>query len=127
MVQGHNQFETFNGFPRETITLANWRTRPYSFWAFRNVGNGPLGPDQNRCSITLPAKVDSRDLLARPASPGASQPVADLLSPCSQADSFLVSRNGRLVCEWHARRRPQRSASGLLDLQVDHGAGRGHS
>jgi CubicO group peptidase (beta-lactamase class C family) len=31
----------------------------------------------------------------------ASQPVADLLRS-SQADSFLLSRNGRLVCEWHA-------------------------
>jgi CubicO group peptidase (beta-lactamase class C family) len=96
------KFETLNGFPRETITLANWRTRPYSFWAFRNVAEMVRSARiRTAAPSPLPAKVDSRDLLARPASPGASQPVADLLRS-SQADSFLLSRNGRLVCEWHA-------------------------
>jgi hypothetical protein len=96
------EFETLNGFPRETITLANWRTRPYSFWAFRNVAEMVRSARiRTAAPSPLPAKVDSRDLLARPASPGASQPVADLLRS-SQADSFLLSRNGRLVCEWHA-------------------------
>jgi len=96
------KFETLNGFPRETITLANWRTRPYSFWSFRNVAEMVRSARiRTAHPAPLPAAVENPDLLARPAAAGASTTVAELLAQ-SQADSFLLSKNGRIIAEWHA-------------------------
>ncbi|KGF69875.1 hypothetical protein LL06_08635 [Hoeflea sp. BAL378] len=95
-------FSAVNGFPREEIDLANWRTRPYSFWSFRHVSemvrSARIGSGGG---AALPAPVDNPELLSRRASPGASASVLDLLT-LSQADSFIVSKNGSIVCEWHA-------------------------
>lgn len=96
------QFETLNGFPRETVTLANWRTRPYSFWSFRNVAEMVRSARiRTATPRPLPAIAGNPELLARPAAPGADHTIADLLTR-SQADSLLLSKNGRIVCEWHA-------------------------
>ena len=96
------KFETLNGFPRETITLANWRTRPYSFWSFRNVAEMVRSA---RIRTANPAPlynvVENPELLARPAAPGADHSISDLLTR-SQADSLLISKNGKIICEWHA-------------------------
>tara|TARA_R110002020_G_scaffold19062_7_gene66310 strand:- start:1719 stop:2900 length:1182 start_codon:yes stop_codon:yes gene_type:complete len=95
-------FETLNGFPREEINLANWRTRPYSFWSFRHVSemvrSARIGSGDG---AALPAPVDNPDLLSRRASPEASATILELLTR-SQTDSFIVSKNGAIVCEWHA-------------------------
>jgi len=97
-----SKFETLNGFPREAITLANWRTRPYSFWSFRNVAEMVRSARIKTASpASLPQAAENPELLARPAAPGESRSISDLLSQ-SEADSFILSRNGRLVCEWHA-------------------------
>ena len=93
-------FETLNGFPREEINLANWRTRPYSFWSFRHVSemvrSARIGSGDG---AALPAPVDNPDLLSRRASPEASASALELLT-LSQTDSFIVSKNGAIVCEW---------------------------
>ncbi|MEM5494862.1 serine hydrolase [Hoeflea sp. AS16] len=97
-----SKFETLNGFPREAITLANWRTRPYSFWSFRNVAEMVRSARiKTASSASLPQAAENPELLARPAAPGESRSISDLLSQ-SEADSFILSRNGKLVCEWHA-------------------------
>ncbi|WP_417436327.1 serine hydrolase domain-containing protein [Hoeflea sp.] len=97
-----SKFETLNGFPREAITLANWRTRPYSFWSFRNVAEMVRSARIKTASpASLPQAAENPELLARPAAPGESRSISDLLSQ-SEADSFILSRNGKLVCEWHA-------------------------
>jgi len=96
------KFETLYGFPRETITLANWRTRPYSFWSFRNVAEMVRSARIRTVHpAPLPAVANNPELLARPVSTGASHTVADLLTQ-SQADSFLISKNGKIIAEWHA-------------------------
>ncbi|MEM5474074.1 serine hydrolase [Hoeflea sp. AS60] len=95
------KFETSNGFPREAITLANWRTRPYSFWSFRNVSEMVRSARIKTATPSpLPQVAGNPDLLASPASPSASHSISDLLTR-SEADSFILSRNGQLVCEWH--------------------------
>lgn len=97
-----SKFETLNGFPRETITLANWRTRPYSFWSFRNVAEMVRSARiRTATPAPLPAVVENPELLARPAAPGADHTICELLTR-SQADSLLVSKNGKIICEWHA-------------------------
>lgn len=97
------KFETLNGFAREAINLANWRTRPYSFWAFRNVAEMVRSARiRTATPASLPPVAENPELLARPAVPGESGTIAELLTR-SEADSFLLSRNGQLVCEWHAQ------------------------
>ncbi|MDF1609795.1 serine hydrolase [Hoeflea sp. YIM 152468] len=97
------EFEAVNGFPREAVTLANWRTRPYSFWSFRNVAEMVRSARIKTADATsLPKLVDNPDLLGRPAAAGLRHSIADLLGH-SQVDSFLLSRQGRIVCEWHAK------------------------
>jgi hypothetical protein len=123
-----NQFETVNGFARDTITLANWRTRPYSFWSFRNVSemvrSARIATSDPRA---LPAIARNQEALTQPAWPGAEQSTAELLAR-AQTDSIVVSRKGRdPVGMARTRRRPQRPASGLLDLQVHRGPCGGHS
>jgi CubicO group peptidase (beta-lactamase class C family) len=97
-----NQFETVNGFARDTITLANWRTRPYSFWSFRNVSemvrSARIATSDPRA---LPAIARNQEALTQPAWPGAEQSTAELLAR-AQTDSLLVSRNAGILWEWHA-------------------------
>jgi CubicO group peptidase (beta-lactamase class C family) len=97
-----NQFETANGFARNEITLANWRTRPYSFWSFRNVSE-MVRSARIRTSDprSLPAAAGNPEMIAQSAWPGAQQSVGELLAR-AQADSFLVSRKGQILSEWHA-------------------------
>lgn len=96
------KFESINGFPRETVTLANWRTRPYSFWSFRNVAEMVRSARIRTVHpAALPPVVENPDLLSRPASAGAGHTVAELLTQ-SQADSFLLAKNGSIIAEWHA-------------------------
>lgn len=98
-----SKFDELNGFPREAITLANWRTRPYSFWAFRNVAEMVrTARIKTATPAALPPIAENPELLTRPASPEANHSVSDLLTR-SEADSFILSRNGQLVCEWHAQ------------------------
>jgi CubicO group peptidase (beta-lactamase class C family) len=97
-----SEFETINGFAREAVSLSNWRTRPYSFWAFRNVGEMVRSARiKTSAPRTLPAVAESRALLSQPAWPGASDCVADLLIR-AETDSFLVARDGDILAEWHA-------------------------
>ncbi|MEQ8306368.1 MAG: serine hydrolase [Hoeflea sp.] len=97
-----SQFEATNGFPRDQISLANWRTRPYSFWAFRNVSE-MVRSARIRTSNprNLPSLAANPAVLAQPASPGSDLSVASLLQR-AQVDSFLASRDGKMICEWHA-------------------------
>lgn len=96
------KFETRNGFARDAITLANWRTRPYCFWSFRNVAEMVRSARiKTESNTALPDQVDNPDLLSRPAAPGAHHSVTDLLKQ-SEVDSFILSKNGAAICEWHA-------------------------
>ncbi|WP_420407117.1 serine hydrolase domain-containing protein [Hoeflea sp.] len=95
-----SQFELTNGFPRDQISLANWRTRPYSFWAFRNVSEMVRSARiKTSAPRNLPPLAGNPDLLAQPAWSGASLTVSSLLER-AEVDSFLASRNGRTICEW---------------------------
>lgn len=95
-------FETLNGFPREAISLANWRTRPYSFWSFRNVAEMvPSTRIKTSTPANLPPVVGNAGMLARPAWPGSGESVGEFLIR-SETDSFVLSRDGVITGEWHA-------------------------
>ncbi|MBG18974.1 MAG: 6-aminohexanoate hydrolase [Rhizobiales bacterium] len=97
-----DEFEKKNGFPRSAATLENWRRQPFSRWSFRNaaelVPSARIGTDAPR---PLPQRVHNQELMASAIRPGSDETVAWFLAR-SQTDSFLMSRDGRIVAEWHA-------------------------
>lgn len=96
------RFETVNGFARDAVSLSNWRTRPYNFWAFRHVSEMVRSARIKTGSPRpLPTEAANPDMMRRPAFSGSGETIAGLLTR-GQTDSFLVSRNNEMLCEWHA-------------------------
>lgn len=96
-----DEFEKKNGFPRGAATLENWRRQPFSRWAFRNTAElVPSARIATASPRTLPPPVRNAELMARRAGPG-NETLAWFLAR-SQTDSFLISRDGKLIGEWHA-------------------------
>lgn len=97
-----DEFERRNGFPRPAATLANWRIQPFSAWAFRNAAE--LVPSARIATASprlLPPIKVNPTILGKPFIPDANETLAWFLAR-SQTDSFLIARNGTLLCEWHA-------------------------
>ncbi|WP_426126052.1 serine hydrolase domain-containing protein [Pararhizobium sp. PWRC1-1] len=90
-------------FKRSDVTLANWRTAPFSQWSFQNVSE--VVP-----SAVIKAKGQGeapfRDLggledLQVPGIDGTVQSLKEFLT-ASETDELLVMRSGRVVAEWSA-------------------------
>ena len=95
-------FERTYGFPRESVTLATWRQRPWNRWAFRHVSElVPSAVITANTTTPLPPVPESAAQLARPAFPQTSETLAEFLHR-SETDSLLVMRNAEPVLEWHA-------------------------
>lgn len=99
----NNTFQDVHGFARRDVTLANWRTAPFSRWAFHNVrdlvptaGFRSLRPEPER-ALDSGARLDAR--LEQPLE-GAATLRAYLEK--AAADAFLVMRGGRVVLEHYA-------------------------
>ncbi|MBB3979163.1 hypothetical protein GGQ64_004399 [Rhizobium azooxidifex] len=96
-------FKDENGFARRDVTLANWRTAPFSRWAFHNVRDlVPTAEFRSRRPEPEEA-LDSRDRLdarLETALEGAATIRAYLEK--AQTDGFLVMRGGRVVLEHYA-------------------------
>ncbi len=82
--------------------LGNWRTTPYSRWAFQNtrelvpsalIAAARGAPEMPRSTSTLPVELSLAD--------GLRIELADWLAT-SETDSLLVARDGRVLGEWHA-------------------------
>ena len=96
-----DEFEKKNGFPRSAATLENWRRQPFSRWSFRNAAElVPSARIATDTPQTLPPRMRNPGLMASPLRPGSDETIAWFLAR-SQTDSFLMSRNGRIVAEWH--------------------------
>lgn len=85
-------------------TLANWRTAPFSRWAFRHVDallpTAPIANDPERV-MALPAAplaLDGFRLRTR----GGETLSLDAFLRRTQTDGFLVIVDGRIACEWLA-------------------------
>ncbi|MDH3740307.1 MAG: beta-lactamase family protein [Hyphomicrobiales bacterium] len=94
-----SQFADTYGFERADVGLHNWRERPYNAWAFQNVGE--LVECQTIAAGTASSAIDeapSDDLLARDFGSG----TIESFMARSSTESFLVSKAGQLVLEWHA-------------------------
>lgn len=87
--------------PEMQVTLANWRTRPYSAWAFHHVRE--LVPTAAIPTAGGPAFQQARSDVTRltfqdPA--GAERRVGDVLA-ATETDGLVVLRGGRLVAEYY--------------------------
>jgi len=90
-------------FSRSDVTLANWRTLPYSQWAFHHASE--MVPSAIIAS-TRKAETPLRDLGALATHPvrslsGATVTLPELLAETS-TDAFVVMRNGLIESEWYA-------------------------
>lgn len=91
-----------NGFPRSSVTLANWRTRPFSTWSFVNVGELVPTARIDGPGAAGPRAETGADLLDSSfVHEGEHHTVRDALQ-LGQTDSLLVMRGGAVLAEWHA-------------------------
>ncbi len=97
-----DRFHERYGFDRRDVGVHNWRQAPYSRWSFQHIGEvvpvtairggtGPKPPDS--CDNALLNETVSYD--------GTVGTLSHFLS-WSTADSFVVSKAGRVLVDWHA-------------------------
>src|SRR5690606_4479061 len=103
---GKNMIKTFknrHGFARADVTLANWRTAPYSRWTFQNVRD--LVPTSliNAEVVTAEVPVASDAFLDAPMETGlAGSPTARAFLDFAHTDAFVLMRRGEIVAEHYA-------------------------
>ncbi len=90
-------------FKRSDVTLANWRTAPFSQWAFQNVSE--IVPSAVIAAASRPQELhlDLGDLkgLEVTGIDGAPVSLEEFLRQ-SETDELVVMRHGRIVAEWSA-------------------------
>lgn len=97
-------FQRHHGFARDAVTLANWRTSPFSRWSFQNAGE--LVPSAAVRPAGLAAEEPARDmtgLLSQNVTLGERKPetIADFLKR-SDTDALTVMKGGKIVGDWFA-------------------------
>ncbi|RWX81103.1 class C beta-lactamase-related serine hydrolase [Neorhizobium lilium] len=93
-------------FQRSDVTLANWRTSPYSQWSFQNVNeivpSAVIAADRQREEASLAFSALSGLEVA--GANGDTLPLEAFLR-ASETDELVVMRQGRIVAEWCATHR----------------------
>ncbi|TPP06605.1 serine hydrolase domain-containing protein [Rhizobium glycinendophyticum] len=97
------RFQANYGFERSDVTLATWRTAPYSRWSFSHA-------DEIVPSALIPATVerperpvDATDLLSRSLSDGlAGKPSIGAFLDYAHTDAFVLMKRGAVVAEHYA-------------------------
>ncbi|WP_426239100.1 serine hydrolase domain-containing protein [Pararhizobium sp. DWP1-1-3] len=90
-------------FKRSDVTLANWRTAPFSQWSFQNVSEVvPSAVIKAKGEGEAPSlNLGGLEDLQVPGIDGTVQSLKEFLT-ASETDELLVMRNGRIVAEWSA-------------------------
>lgn len=93
-------------FIRRDVTLENWRTRPYSTWAFQNVREIVPSTSVATSPKAEAASVPSDALLSLPTTglEGRATTLAGWLTD-TETCSLVVMKAGRFVLDWHAAHR----------------------
>lgn len=90
------------GFPRNEVSLANWRLSPYSAWSFQNAAE--LVPSATIAALNgveTPA-ADPAWLLSQKFSTGnGDETIASFLKR-SHTDALVVMKDGKFVADFHA-------------------------
>ena len=101
---GPTPFEKKFGFARKAVTLANWRTAPFSRWSFQNVGEivpsaaiAPAGSTSQDIARDMAGLLSQSITLNN----GAPETVAAFLKR-SDTDALTVMKGGKVVGDWSA-------------------------
>ncbi len=88
---------------RSDVRLDNWRTAPFSRWAFQNVSEIVPSATIRSNRLFEEATYDLGPFSGLPVTglDGKAQPLETFLE-ASDTDAFVVMRQGRLVAEWYA-------------------------
>jgi hypothetical protein len=101
-VTGRTVFEEKFGFRRDEVTLANWRTAPFSRWAFQNVTEIVPSVVQIYGQAQDEEPADAGGLLGEAVElPGGAQTVQAFLER-THTDALTIMRGGAFIADWSA-------------------------
>jgi len=96
-------FKDVNGFTRRDVTLANWRTAPYSRWAFHNVRDLVPTAVIGCGAVSAETALDDGGFLdAVIATDVAGVSTVGGFLDYAHTDGFVVMRGGKVVAEYYA-------------------------
>lgn len=97
------EFETAHGFARRDVTIANWRTAPYSRWSFQNLREMVPTAEIRAAAEEPEAALSSSPLLDTPLETGlAGTTNARAFLDYAHTDAFVLMKGGRIVAEHYA-------------------------
>lgn len=97
------EFETAHGFARRDVTIANWRTAPYSRWSFQNLREMVPTAEIRAGAEEPEAALSSSPLLDTPLETGlAGTTNARAFLDYAHTDAFVLMKGGRIVAEHYA-------------------------
>lgn len=96
-------FKDRHGFARADVTLANWRTAPYSRWTFQNVRDLVPTAVIAAGAATAEEPLASDAFLDAPMETGlAGTSTARTFLEFAHTDAFVLMRKGEIVAEYYA-------------------------
>ncbi|MBW8320586.1 MAG: beta-lactamase family protein [Rhizobium sp.] len=97
------EFETAYGFRRRDVTIANWRTAPYSRWSFQNLREMVPTAEIRAGAEEPETALSSSPLLDTPLETGlAGTTNARAFLDYAHTDAFVLMKGGRIVAEHYA-------------------------
>lgn len=96
-------FQDRHGFNRADVTLANWRTSPYSRWTFQNVRDFVPTAVIAAEAVVAERPLASDTFLDEPMETGlAGTDTARAFLEFAHTDAFVMMRKGEIVAEYYA-------------------------
>ncbi len=96
-------FQDRHGFARADVTLANWRSSPYSRWTFQNVRDFVPTVAIVAEAVVAERPLASDTFLDAPMETGlAGVETARSFLDFAHTDAFVMMRNGEIVAEYYA-------------------------
>ncbi len=97
------EFNSAYGFERRDVTLANWRTAPFSRWSFQNLREIVPTAEIRATAEQPETTLESAPLLDAPLDTG----IADAKTPrafldYAHTDAFVMMKGGRIIAEHYA-------------------------
>lgn len=97
------EFKTTHGFERRDVTIANWRTAPFSRWSFQNLREMVPTTEIRAAAETPETALSSSPLLDLPLETGlAGTTNARAFLDRAHTDAFVLMKGGRIVAEHYA-------------------------
>jgi CubicO group peptidase (beta-lactamase class C family) len=97
------EFCRAHGFERSAVTLANWRTAPFSRWSFSHASEVVPSAEIRAAAEEPETALAHSPLLDEPMETGlAGQDTARAFLAYAHTDAFVMMRGGRIIAEAYA-------------------------